>query len=319
MLRTVAKAGSRDAKGAVAFALAAHTCPKALPTNRVAHAGTPDVDPERPDANGFAVGEAHRLLSVLSSLIVATGWGKGKDSPLPKPAFGVHQRNGVHLLAHAARRGRTTADPPTEQVFTVRLPFPRPRTPSTKMGASPQPLLPLMHQAISLVEEFHANRSEQRTPKRSRWLPPDPEPAATPSWLKSNANRDLAARVAFRLALKTKTKVGYLALGECSLHALMRMWLLVAGVEASRILRGDVEEEDFRHLTAAAGRIACSGLVFSDQDVPKKKIQQSTRQFIEDSQLEFLVVDDPDVETLRNPALLPEQEHWWSTTIIPFV
>ena len=139
----------------------------------------------------------------------------------------------------------------------------------------------------------------------------DPEPTTTtPSWLKPIANRDLAARVAFGLALKTKAKVGYLAVGECSLHALMRMWLLAAGVEASRILRGDVEEKDFPRLTSAAGKIACSGLTFSDQDVPKKKIQQATRKFIENSQLEFLVVDDPDVETLRNPELLPEQEHW---------
>lgn len=98
--------------------------------------------------------------------------------------------------------------------------------------------------------------------------------------------------------------------GNRRLHALTRMWLLVAGVEASRILRGDVQEEDFPRLTAVAGRIGCSQLTFSDQDVPKKKIRQATRKFIEDSQLEFLVVDDPDVETLRNPALLPEQEHW---------
>ena len=167
-----------------------------------------------------------------------------------------------------------------------------------------------MHQAISLVEEFHAYRSERHPPQRSRWLPLDPEPTTTPTWLKPNGNRDLAARVAFGLALKTKAKVGYLAVGECALHALMRMWLLVAGVEASKILRGDIQEEDFPRLTAVAGRIAWSGLVFSDQDVPKKKIRQATRKFIEDSKLEILVVDDPDVETLRNPALLPEQEHW---------
>ena len=167
-----------------------------------------------------------------------------------------------------------------------------------------------MHQAISLVEELHANRNERCTLKRSRWLPLDPEPTTTPSWLKPNANRDLAARVAFGLALKTKAKVGYLAVGECALHALMRMWLLVAGANAGKVLRGDIEEKDFPRLTHAAGSIACSGLVFSDQDVPKKKIRQATRQFIEDSQLEFLVVDDPDVETLRDSNLRPEQEHW---------
>lgn len=167
-----------------------------------------------------------------------------------------------------------------------------------------------MHQAISLVEEFHANRSARRLPNRSRWLPQAPEPAPATVWLKPNANRDLAARVAFGLALKTKVRVGYLALGECSLHALMRMWLLVAGVEAGKVLRGDIEEKDFPRLTSAAANIACSGLVFSDQDVPKKKIRQATRKFIEESQLEFLVVDDSDVETLRDPSLLPEMENW---------
>lgn len=161
-----------------------------------------------------------------------------------------------------------------------------------------------------MVEEFHANRTEQPRPDRLRFLPPDHEQSPTPSWLKPNANRDLAARAAFSLALKTRAKGGYLAVGEPALHAVMRMWLLVAGAKACKVLRGDIEEKDFPRLTYAAGRIASSGLVFSDQDVPKKKIRQATRKFIEDSQLEFLVVDDPDVETLRNPELLPEQEHW---------
>ena len=96
--------------------------PKALAAHRAAHARLAGVDPERPEADGFAVGEAHRLLSVLSFVIVATGWGKGKDSTLPKPAFDVHQRiYGVHLLAHAARRARTKAACGLQLGFEARL------------------------------------------------------------------------------------------------------------------------------------------------------------------------------------------------------
>lgn len=111
------------------------------------------------------------------------------------------------------------------------------------------------------------------------------------------------------MALRTTSRVGYLAVGECAIHAVARMWLLVAGIKASSVATGKLAKDDFPRLTSVAAKIACSGLVFSDQDVTKKKIQQATRQFIEDSQLEFLVIDDPDVETLRNPELLPEQEH----------
>ncbi len=161
-----------------------------------------------------------------------------------------------------------------------------------------------------MVEEFHINRTEKPPPDRLRYLSQDHDQPAPPSWLKPNANRDLAARVAFSLARKTRANVGYLALGECALHALMRMWLLVAGVKAGKVLRGDIEEKDFPRLTSAAGKIACSQLAFSDQDVPKERIAQTTRKFIEDSQLEFLVVDDPDVETLSDPEQLPELERW---------
>ena len=176
------------------------------------------------------------------------------------------------------------------------------------MGASPQPLQPLIHQAINLVEKFHANRTRNPRPDRLGYLSQGHDHPPPPSWLKPNANRDLAARAAYSLARKTRTKGGYLAVGESALDAVIRMWLLVAGVKAGKVLRGDIEEKDFPRLTYAAGRIAGTGLVFSDQDVPREEIAQATRQFIEDGQLDFLVVDDPDVETLRNPELRPE--HW---------
>lgn len=178
------------------------------------------------------------------------------------------------------------------------------------MGATPQLLKPLLHQAVRMVEEFHANRTQNPRPDRLRFLPSDQDQSPPPNWSKPNASRDLAARVAFSLARKTGARCGYLAVGEPALHAVIRMWLLVAGMKAGRVLRGDIEEKDFPRLISAAGKIAGSSLVFSDQDVPKKKIRETARKFIEESQLEFLVVDDPDVETLSNPSLLPEMERW---------
>lgn len=161
-----------------------------------------------------------------------------------------------------------------------------------------------------MVEEFHTNRIGNPRPDRLGFLPQGHEEILDPSWLKPNANRDLATRAAFSLALKTRTRGGYLAVGEPALHAVMRMWLQVAGVKAGKVLRGEIAEKDFPRMTYAAGRIASSGLVFSDQDVTKKNIRLATREFIEEGQLEFVVVDDPDVETLRGLGMLPEQEHW---------
>ena len=112
------------------------------------------------------------------------------------------------------------------------------------------------------------------------------------------------------MALRTNSRVGYLAVGECAIHAVARMWLLVAGIKASSVATGKLAIDDFPRLSMVGGKLSVTSLMFSDRDVPRRKIKHATRQFIEDSQLEFLVVDDPDVETLRNPELRPEQEHW---------
>lgn len=175
---------------------------------------------------------------------------------------------------------------------------------------SSSPIKSLVLQAVSVVEDLYSSRGRKSPATTHRCLPPKQEDRPVPNWLKPNANRDLAVRAALGLALKTRVKGGYLALGEPALQAVMRMWLMDSGVKPEKALRGEIEEKDFPRLTAAAGRIACSKLVFSNQDVPKHRITQTTRQFIEDSQLEFLVVDDPDVETLSDSSLLPELESW---------
>ena len=178
------------------------------------------------------------------------------------------------------------------------------------MGASPQPVKSLIHRAVSLLEELHLWGHTGRTGGPSRWLPLNQVSGQPPSWLVAHGNRDLAARVAFGLARKTSSKVGYLAVGECAIHAVMRMWLLMAGVEAAKVQAGELEDAEFVPLVVVAGKIAKSNLIFSDQDVPPGSIAQIAGQFIEENQLGFLVVDDPDVATLRNPELPREEERW---------
>lgn len=73
------------------------------------------------------------------------------------------------------------------------------------MGASPHSLKPLLVQAVGPVEEFHVNKPAQAQSTRSGW---QLEATVGTSWLKHSDSRDLAARVALGLALKTKAKVG---------------------------------------------------------------------------------------------------------------
>lgn len=98
--------------------------------------------------------------------------------------------------------------------------------------------------------------------------------------------------------------MGYLALSEPAVLALARVLFVAAKVDVNKVPTGDLEENDFPRLTCVAGKLACSPLVFSDGDVSANRITQTTRQFIEDSQLNCLVVDDPDVPDLWTPGLL---------------
>ena len=178
------------------------------------------------------------------------------------------------------------------------------------MGVSPQPLKSLLHQAVSLVEEFHRVSHGLRPVHASRRAAPLPEQPAKPVWLKPNANCDLAGRVALGLARKTGARVGYLAVGECAVHAVARLWFQFANVDAGKVPVGELEETDFPRITRAAGRIATATITFTDRDVPARRIRQTTRQFIEECRLEYLVVDDPDVATLRNPKLSRDMDRW---------
>ena len=110
--------------------------------------------------------------------------------------------------------------------------------------------------------------------------------------------------------LNSKDKVGYLAAGECAVHAMARIWLLLADANREAIASRGVEKDEFPPLIKAAEALRDSSLVVSDQDLLGGEITMATRRFIEQSQLQIVVVDDPDVETLRDPNLLPELENW---------
>lgn len=178
------------------------------------------------------------------------------------------------------------------------------------MGVPPQSLKSLLHQAISLVEEFHRVSNGFHPIHASRWQPLDAENSGRPGWFRPNANCDLAARAALSLARKTRAKVGYLAVGECAVHAVARLSFLFAKVDASKVPSGELEEEDFPRLTSAVGRIAGSTMVFHDCAVSASRIRQTTRRFAEERELDFIVVDDPDATVLRNTKLSKDLDRW---------
>ena len=177
------------------------------------------------------------------------------------------------------------------------------------MVVSQQTAKQLVLQAVALMDEYLANRPKEPVASayRSDVLLSLPPP---PVWLKPHIHRDQAARVAADRALNSKDKVGYLAAGECAVHAMTRIWLLLAGANREAIASRGVEKDEFPPLIKAAEALRDSSLVVSDQDLSGGEIAMATRRFIEQSQLQFVVVDDPDVEALRNPKLLPEVERW---------
>lgn len=179
------------------------------------------------------------------------------------------------------------------------------------MTALPHSTRSLVHQVISLIEEFHTVRAGGSQPRACPDMAVSPqEHVVKLGWPKPNANRDLAARVARELVRHGKGRVGYLALGETAVHAVARVLFQIAEVDPSKVPTGDLAETDFPGITAAAGKLAFRPLIFSDCDVPASRIQEATRRFVEHSQLDCLVVDDPDVPTLKRVGLPPEQEHW---------
>lgn len=178
------------------------------------------------------------------------------------------------------------------------------------MTALPHSTRSLVHQVISLIEEFHAVRAGWSQPRACPDMAVSPQEHVKLGWLKPNANCDLAARVVGELVRKGKGRIGYLALSEVAVHALARVLFSMAKVDGSKVPAGELAEMDFPRITAAAGKLALSPLVFSDCDVPAHRIQETTRRFIEHSELDCLVVDDPYVPTLKSEGLPTEQEHW---------
>ena len=162
----------------------------------------------------------------------------------------------------------------------------------------------------SQIEEFHIEAGQPQASRSSlqRWTRPGNSSA--PVWLRPNANCHLAARVTAGLLRADRGPIGYLSLGEPAVHALARVLFVMARVDASKVPAGELAEMDFPRITAAAGKLAGSPLVFSDRDVPARRIPETTRRFIQEAQLDCLVVDDPDVPTLRRPEVLEEQERW---------
>jgi hypothetical protein len=177
------------------------------------------------------------------------------------------------------------------------------------MVVSQQTAKELVFQAVALMEEYLANRPKEPVASayRSAVLLSLPLP---PVWLTPHVHRDEAARVAVNQLLNSKDKVGYLAAGECAVHAMTRIWLLLAGANLEAIASRGVEKDEFPPLIKAAEALKDSSLVVSDQDLSGGEITMATRRFIEQSQLQVLVIDEPDAPTLRDNGLLPELDRW---------
>lgn len=79
------------------------------------------------------------------------------------------------------------------------------------MDTLPHSTRSLVHQAISLVEEFHSVRAGRSQHRAGPGVAAPPEEHVKLGWPKPNANCDLAARVAWELVRKGKGRVSHKA------------------------------------------------------------------------------------------------------------
>ena len=175
------------------------------------------------------------------------------------------------------------------------------------MSAWVQEAKPLIREAVRLIEESCViRRDDDCVPSARRQVCATQQSAAPSFSIRPNANRDLAARVAFALAVRAKRRVGYLVFGETPVCAVMRMWLLAANVSCEDATSGDIAEIAFPKLTRTAAVIANSYLWFRSGEIRREHIRQVTNEFVRGSHLEFLVVDDVECEALRQIGVPPE-------------
>lgn len=165
---------------------------------------------------------------------------------------------------------------------------------------------PLVQEAIRQIEEVLVNHQARRATNRNAVELDYP----TPGWLRPHPQRDLAARIAGALTRWRSLRVGYLAVGECAAHAMVRICLQAGGISRAALEDRDLTQEETQRLVRAAGALACSNLVLHEQAIRPKEAREQTKEFIEQAGLQVIVVDEPDVPALRNPKLLSEVDRW---------
>lgn len=174
-----------------------------------------------------------------------------------------------------------------------------------KLANSPRELV---HQAIQLIEDCWQREQERRKLERSAVMQDYP----TPGWLRPHPQRDLAARIAGQLTANRSLRVGYLAVGECAAHAMARICLRTAAVNPTVLVERELSTStsEAQRLVSAAARLALSKLVLHDRAVVAKEARAQTQAFIEQAELQAIVIDEPDLPGLRDDGLLPELDRW---------
>jgi hypothetical protein len=167
-------------------------------------------------------------------------------------------------------------------------------------------LRPLILQAMCRIEETMLDHQARRETSQQAVEVDCP----TPGWLQPHPQRDLAARLAGALALRNSLRVGYLAVGECAFHALVRICLQTGGISRSALEDRGLTKEESQRLVGKVAKLALSKLVLHERAVYRDEVRIQTKEFIKEANLEVIIVDEPDVPTLRDLKLSRELDHW---------
>lgn len=167
-------------------------------------------------------------------------------------------------------------------------------------------LKPMLCQVIDQIEEVLLNHQARREANRHGVELDYP----TPGWLQPHPQRDLAARITGMLATRSSWRVGYVTVGECAGHALARICMQTGGISRSALEERGLTKEESQRLVMAAANLACSRLVLHERAIRREEARAQIKEFIEQAGLQAILIDEPDVLTLRNPRLSRELDHW---------
>lgn len=102
----------------------------------------------------------------------------------------------------------------------------------------------------------------------------------------------LAIGIAYGASIPGKESVGYFALQESESQIVARLLAMESGIDLTRIVRGQIEDNEWERLAGAHGRISEASLFIDDSSFSIGQIRANIRQMQAEGKLDLVIIDD---------------------------